>query len=109
MINCEINLQLKWSEKCILNRGTAANQIPKFTKTESKFYVPFVTLSTQDNAKLLQKLESGIKRTINWNKYQSKEINQVKNRYSHFLVDPCFRGVNKLFVSSFENEIDRES
>ena len=39
---------------------------------------------------MLQKLESGIKRTINWNKYQSKEINQVKNRYSHFLVDPCF-------------------
>ena len=31
-------------------------------------YVPNVTLSTQDNAKLLQQLKLGFKRAINWNK-----------------------------------------
>ena len=80
LINCEINLQLKWSGKCILVTGTAANQVSKFTKTDIKYknwYVPVVTLSTQDDIKLLKQLESGFKRTINWNKYQSK-----KNRSS---------------------------
>ena len=38
---------------------------------DTKLHVPVVTLSTQDNAKLLQQLISGFKRTITWNKYQS--------------------------------------
>ena len=40
--------------------------------TDTKLHVPVVTLSTQDNAKVLEQLKSGFKRTINWNKYQSK-------------------------------------
>ena len=71
LINCEVNLQLKWSDKCFLVAGTAANQVPIFTITDEKLYVPIVTLSTQDNVKLLNQLESGFQRTINWNKYQS--------------------------------------
>ena len=43
-INCEINLQLKWSEKCILVAATAANQVPEFKITDTKLYVPVVTL-----------------------------------------------------------------
>ena len=65
LINCEINFQLKRSEKCILVAGTAVNQVSKFTITDTILYVPFVTLSTQDNVKLLKQLESGFKRTIN--------------------------------------------
>ena len=49
-----------------------ASQEPTFTITDSKLYVPLVTLSTQDNAKLLEQLKSGSKRTINWNKYDPK-------------------------------------
>ena len=49
-----------------------ANQDDKFTVTETKFYGPVVTLSTQDNAKVLKQLKSGSKRIINWNKYLSK-------------------------------------
>ena len=45
--------------------GTAANQVPKFKVTDTKPYVPVVTLSTQDNVKLLKQLESGLKITIN--------------------------------------------
>ena len=89
----------------ILVVGTAANQVSTFTKTDTKLCVTFVTLSTQDNVKLLKQLESGFQRTISWNKYQSKKkINQVQNRYLNFLIDPSFQGVNMLFVLSFENE-----
>ena len=49
LINCEIRLQLKWSKKCILLAGTAANQVPEFTITDTKVYVHVTTLSTQDN------------------------------------------------------------
>ena len=67
-----------------------------------------VTLSTQDNAKLLQQLKSGFKRTINWNKYQIKVSTEKQNQYLDFLIDPSFQGVNRLFVLSFENEGDRK-
>ena len=64
LINSEISLQLKWSKDCILVASTAANQNPEFKITGTKLYVPVVTLSTQDNIKLLKQLESGFKRTI---------------------------------------------
>ena len=66
LTNCEISLMLNWS-KIFLVAGTAANQAPKFKITDKKLYVPVVPLSTQDNAKLLNQLELGFKRTINWN------------------------------------------
>ena len=67
LINCEVSLQLKWSKKCILVAGTAGNLLPEFKITDTKLYVPVVTLSTQDN------VESGFKRTVKWNKYQPKK------------------------------------
>ena len=56
--NCEISLQLKWSKKYIIVAGTANNQNPNFQIKYTKLYVPVVTLSTQENKKLLKKLES---------------------------------------------------
>ena len=100
LTNCEISLQLKWSENCFLVAGTVANQVQTFTITDTKLYVPFVTLSTQDNVKLLKQLESGFKRTINWIKYQSEKTNQAQNRSSDFLFDPSFQRINRLFVLS---------
>ena len=78
-----------------------------FAITNTKFYVPDVTLSTQNNEKLLQQLKSGFKRTINWDKYRSKVIMQAPNPYLYYLVDPRFQGVNRLFVLSFENTTGR--
>ena len=72
LINCEIELILTWSANCVIIYTDVANQNPTFTITETNLYVPVVTLSTQDNAKLLTQLKSGFKRTINWNKYLSK-------------------------------------
>ena len=106
LINCEVNLILTWSKDCVITNSTGAG---KFKITETKLYVPVVTLSTQDNAKLLQQLKSGFRRTINWNKYQSDPKAYAQNRYLNHLVNPSFQGVNRLFVLSFENENDRTS
>ena len=72
LINCEINLILTWSANCVIVSNNAANQNATFAVTDTKLYVPVVTLSTQDNSKLLQQLKSGFKRVLNWNKYLSK-------------------------------------
>ena len=93
LINCEINLLLTWSEKYVLSNDTKATT---FAITDAKRYAPIVTLSTQDNAKLLQQLKSGFKRTINWNKYQSRVSMQAPNPYLNYLIDPSFQGVNRL-------------
>ena len=103
LINCEVSLFLTWSSTCVITNSTGEG---RFTITDTKLYVPVVTLSTQDNAKLLQQLKSGFKRTINWNKYQSDPKTYAQNRYLNHLVNPCFQGVNRLFVLSFENEND---
>ena len=101
IINCEINLLLTWSIDCVITNSTGER---KFAITETKLYVPVVTLSTQDNAKLLQQFKSGFKITINWNQYESSVKTFAKNRYLNYLINPSFQGVNILFVLSFENE-----
>ena len=70
LINSEINLMLNWSANCVIVSTDVANQIATFAITDTKLYVPVVTLSTKDNAKLLEHLESGFKRIVNWNKNQ---------------------------------------
>ena len=72
LINCEINLILTWPNRFFKIDNTIAGQEPTFTMTDTKLYIPVVTLSTQDNAKLLEQLKSGFKRTINWNEYEPK-------------------------------------
>ena len=90
LINCQINLILTWSEKCFIVSDTAANQVPTFAIIDTKIYVPVVTLSTQDNVKLLQQFKSEFKRTINCNKYQSKVSIQRQSQYLDYLTDPNF-------------------
>ena len=104
LINCEVNLILTWSKDCVITNSTGEG---KFAITETKLYVPVVTLSTKDNEKLLQQLKSGFKKTISWNKYESSIKTFAQNRYLNYLINPSFQGVNRLFVLSFENENDR--
>ena len=61
-----------------------------------------ITLSTQDNAKLLQQLKSAFRRTINWNKYFSKPELSARNPNLNRLVEPSFQEINRLFVLAFE-------
>ena len=95
LINCEVILILTWSKDCVI---TSSDGEGKFSITETKLYFLVVTLSTQDNAKLLQQLKSGFKRTIYWNKYKSSLKTFAKNRYLNYLINPIFQGVNRLFV-----------
>ena len=89
----------------VVNQGTI------FSITDRKLYVPVVTLSTQNNAKLLEKLKFGFKRTINCNRYQSKVSTEIPNQYLDNwykfywfkLIDASFQAVIRLFVLSFED------
>ena len=73
LINCELELILDWSASCVIIYTNIANQVPTFTITETNLYVPSnITLSTQDNSKLLPLLKNDFKRTITWNKYLVK-------------------------------------
>ena len=90
LINCEVELILIWSAGCVIIYTDVANQNPTFTITETNLYVPVVTLSTQDNAKLLLQLKSGFKRTISWNKYLTKLELLAQNANLNHLIEPSF-------------------
>ena len=99
LINCEVELILTWSENCVIISTNVANQNPTFTITETTLHVPVVTLSTQDNAKLLPQLKSGFKRTISWNKYLAKPELLAQNANLNHLIEPSFERINRLFFS----------
>ena len=106
LINCEVNLILTWSSTCVITNSTGAGT---FEITDTKLYVPVVTLSTKQNAKLLQQLKSGFKGVINWNKYLSKPELLKQNPNLNYLIEPSFQGVNRLFIYAFENDTQRIS
>ena len=76
MLNCEVSLFLTWSSTCVITNSTGEG---RFKIIDRKCFVLVVTLSTQDNAKLLQQVNSGFRRTISWNKYQSDPKKYVQN------------------------------
>ena len=125
LINCEITLILSWYKECVLvgkalrnapdpqpNPPIAVIEFPtgaKFEITYCKLYVPVVTLSAENDNKLLEQLKLGFRRSIKWNKYMSQMCNQNKNKNLNYLIDPTFSNVKRLFILSFENEDDRTS
>ena len=104
----KLNLFLTWSAGCVIIYTDVVDQVPTFLIIETNFYVPVVTLSTQDNAKLLPQLKSGFKRRISWNKYLSKPELSAQNENLNHLIEPSFQGVNRLFVLAFEHDNDNE-
>ena len=124
LINCEVYLTLTWSENCVI-RGKATREADPdadpavaginnptdatFNLKDTKLYVPVVTLSAENDNKLLEQLKTLFNRTIKWKKYRSEMSNQTKNDNLNYLIDPTFTNVNRLFVLSFENENDRIS
>ena len=87
LINCEVNPILTWSSTCVINSTGAG----KFEITDTKLYVPVVTLSTQENTKLLQQLKSSFKRVINWNKYLTKPESFRRNANLNYLLNQAFK------------------
>ena len=100
---------LTWSKNCVLadmTRRNAQGDNPaivaptglEFKITDTKLYVPVVTLSKENDTKLLEQLKLGFKRTIKWNKYRSQMTIQPQNNNLNYLTDPTFTNVNRLFV-----------
>ena len=95
LINCEVNLVLTWSSACVIANSPGAGV---FEITDTKLYVPIVTLSTQINSKLLQQLKSGFKRVITWNKYLSKPELLRRNPNLNYWLNQAFRAsIDSLF------------
>ena len=105
LINCKVELSLNWIERCLL---TVAN-IATFKITDSKLYVPIVTLSAEDNTKLSKLLCEGFRRPVYWNKYKvidSKIVETAANngeKYIRELLDSSYQGVKRLFVLANNN------
>ena len=123
LINCKVELILTWFKNCVLidksTREADYNADPNvyeidspentiFKITDTKLFVPVVTLSKEVDIKVLEQLKSGFKRTIKWNKYRSQMTIPPQNNNLNYLIDPTFMNVNRLFVLSFprNNNID---
>ena len=95
LINCKVELSLKWNENCI---SSSAGTASTFTVTDTKLYVPVVTLKNEDNANISKLLGEGFKRSIYWNKCKSVLTDYAANRNIRERLDASFQGVYKFFV-----------
>ena len=107
--NFEVELILTWSKNCVLadmtesavRGGDPTIVVPlgvTFKITDTRLYVPVVTLSKENDIKVLEKLKSEFKRTIKWNKYRSQMTSQPQHNNFNYLIDPIFTNINGLFV-----------
>ena len=121
LINCKGERSLRWIENSVLTsaavdanvNNTGANSAT-FKITDAKRYVPIVTLSIEDNAKLSKLLGEGFKRSIYWNKYKvidNTEVNIARNneeKYLRKLLDSSYQRVKRLFVLAYNNTADND-
>ena len=122
LISCEVFLELKWRKNCVItslerrqvdagppvvrdNATTGAT----LSITNCKLYVPVVTLSKDDEIKLLTNLKSLFKREIIWNRYRSQMTTEAINNNLNILIDPTFTNVNRLFVLAYRTADHRQS
>ena len=122
LISCEVSLELKWNKNCVitsLERREVDAGLPVVRDNaptgatvninDCKLYVSAVTLSKNDEIKLLTNLKSGLKRKIKWNKYISQMSAEAIDNNLNILIDPTFTNVNRLFVLANQIAIDRQS
>ena len=118
LISCEVFLKLKWDKHSVItsleqkdigggNRDNAPTGVT-LAINHCKLYIPAVTLSKDDEIKLLTNLKSGFKREIIWNTYRSQMTTEAVNNLN-ILIDPTFTNVNRLFVLAYQNVDDRQS
>ena len=122
LISCEVSLELKWNKNCVITSlerrqvdagppvvRDSAPTGATLSITDCKLYVPVVTLSKDDEIKLLTNLKSGFKREIIWNKYRSQMTAEAINNNLNILIDPTVTNVYRLFVLAYQNADDRQS
>ena len=115
LINCKILLELNWNNNCVIY-GADANadgddRETIFKITNTKFYVPNVTLSTKDYVYLTKQLNEGFKRSVYWIEYKSKiESKEAdKNNLTRLPLDASFQATNRLFVLAFNNTTENDN
>ena len=103
LINCKIKLNLTWKKECVLSNQDGA---AVFIINDTKLYVPVVTLSKEDNKDFIEQQNKGFQRSIYWNEYKTKEVNENAdaNVFKYINLDPSFQGVNRLFVVAYNRE-----
>ena len=119
LISCEVSLELKWNKTCVITSqqigvnldggNTVAPTNATLATNDCKLYIPVVTLSKDDEIKLLTNLKSGFTKEIIWNKYRSQMTTEAINNNLNILTDPTFTNVNRLFVLAYQNADDRQS
>ena len=106
LINCKTELSLNWIERCLLTVANTAT----FKITGAKLYVTIVTLSTEDNAKLLKLLNKKFKRTVYWNQYKIIDnmlihiVDNNEEKSIRQLLNSSYQGVKRMFVLGYNNK-----
>ena len=122
LINCEVSLELKWNKNCIITSlkerqvdvgpptvRDGASTGATLAINDCKLYIPIVTLSKDDEIKLLTNLKSGFTREIEWNKYRLQMTTAAINNNLNILIDSTFTNVNRLFVLTYQTADGRQS
>ena len=108
LINCKVELKLKWTKYCVLFAAgvdnTNANPNFIFTVKDTKLYVPVVTLSARDNQKLSKLLSKRFEKSIYWNEYKTKNENKNTTIEYRYFLESNFIGVNRLFALVYSSE-----
>ena len=104
LINCKNKLNLTWKKECVLSTGAGE---AVFIINDTKLYVSVVTLSKENNKDFIEQQNKGFQRSIYWNEYKTKEINEDAdaNVFTYINLDPSFQGVDRLFVMAY-NRVD---
>ena len=91
---------LTWKKECVLSTGGGD---AVFIMNDIKLHVPVVTFSKEDNKDFIEQQNKKIQRSIYWNEYKTKEINEDAdaNVFKYINLDPSFQGVNRLFVMAY--------
>ena len=113
ILSCEVSLELKWNKNCVITslqqrQVDAGPPVVNGTTTgatlainDCKLYVTILTLSKDDEIKLLPNLKSGFTKEIIWNKYRSQMTTEAINNNLNILIDPTFTNVNRLFFLAY--------
>ena len=122
LISCEVSLELKCNKNCAIAslKEKQVDAGPPVVRdgaptgaslaiNDCKLYILLVTLSKDDEIKLLTNLKSGFTREIEWNKYRSQMTTEAINNNFKILIDPTFYNVNRLFILAYQTADDRQS
>ena len=104
LINSKIKVNLTWKKECVLSTGAGE---AVFIINDTELYFPVVALSKEDTEDFIKQQNKGFQRSIYWNEYKTKEINEDANAnvFKYINLDPFFQGVNRLFAMAY-NRVD---